>query len=582
MNLLKSLFKQLCGIIILVLGLFCSQAFAQLTLKSNITGIQDKEVLQNAKERLKIAQYDPKIQLTPSIINILSEKGSKEIRKAAEPFGYFKSTVKSTLIQRHNTWTTTYYVNLGTPLRITTLDVRIIGSGSKNKAMQKLLTKLPIKKGDIFNVKSYKKTENDLLSLAQKQGYLHANLHKDRIVIHLRPYTCSIKLIIDTGSRFYFGSVTFSKIPLCETFLKRYILFQPHHPFSYQALTDLQRDLNGSGYFQYVSVIPDIPKSKISPKKQIPVKVNLRMRKQKKYQFGFGYGTNTGIRGLFGFGLNWANRYGHKFNTWIKLSSLEQDLALQYIIPAEKPAHENYALTAGIFRQTPDEEEESVTKSIGIDQVKNYKFWQRTISLDYQIDDYRLTDNSPDIRSHLLVPSINFSHVNANKFIGAQNGRRFSISLQGASKSVFSSVSFIQTELQYKRIYSPNENNKFIFRGNFGDTWIEDPNKLPLSKRFYTGGIDTVRGYGLKSLGPGSKLIIGSIEYQRRIIYDLYAAIFYDIGNASNHFSDLLKKGTGVGVVWQTPIGALELYASTALSDKDKPWSFEFSFGPDL
>jgi translocation and assembly module TamA len=43
-----------------------------------------------------------------------------------------------------------------------------------------------------------------------------------------------------------------------------------------------------------------------------------------------------------------------------------------------------------------------------------------------------------------------------------------------------------------------------------------------------------------------------------------------------------LERSVGVGVVWQSPVGALQLYVARAISKKGKPFRLQFSLGPDL
>ena len=60
------------------------------------------------------------------------------------------------------------------------------------------------------------------------------------------------------------------------------------------------------------------------------------------------------------------------------------------------------------------------------------------------------------------------------------------------------------------------------------------------------------------------------------------AAIFYDTGNTSN---DLFKKpnqGAGIGIVWRTVIGTLELNFAKAISQPGTPGRIQFSLGTEL
>ena len=99
---------------------------------------------------------------------------------------------------------------------------------------------------------------------------------------------------------------------------------------------------------------------------------------------------------------------------------------------------------------------------------------------------------------------------------------------------------------------------------------------------FYAGGSQNIRGYAYQSLGPGRYLLVGSIEYQHRLIRNFYGALFFDAGNAVNDFPIHLQKGAGIGLVWASPLGPLELTAGKALDIPSHPIRFQFTMGFDF
>ncbi len=133
-----------------------------------------------------------------------------------------------------------------------------------------------------------------------------------------------------------------------------------------------------------------------------------------------------------------------------------------------------------------------------------------------------------------------------------------------------------------KYIFSPTNNSRVIFRGDWGYTVVDNLNQLPLSMRYFAGGIGSVRGYPYSSIGPGKYLQVGSAEFQHKIIGDWHGAVFYDVGNASNEFNSNFKRGDGLGLIYQSFIGPIKLYVGRGLSNPGKPLTVEFSIGPDF
>ena len=115
--------------------------------------------------------------------------------------------------------------------------------------------------------------------------------------------------------------------------------------------------------------------------------------------------------------------------------------------------------------------------------------------------------------------------------------------------------------------------------------------------QFYAGGFSTVRSFLFNQIGPGRVLAVGSFEMQQRIWGNLYLAGFIDAGmvtdtqptNSSTPQTPLFKHkfnvGTGPGIVYLSPIGAIELTAGKVIDANDAfsgrigNWVFQFGLG---
>jgi translocation and assembly module TamA len=110
---------------------------------------------------------------------------------------------------------------------------------------------------------------------------------------------------------------------------------------------------------------------------------------------------------------------------------------------------------------------------------------------------------------------------------------------------------------------------------------------LPNFYRFRAGGSRSVRGYNFESLsnnGFGSNHILtASAELEFNVVGDWAGAVFYDVGNAFNDWSDpRLKHGWGVGVRWYTLAGPIRLDVAQALDLEGDPWTFHLTIGTPL
>jgi outer membrane protein insertion porin family len=117
---------------------------------------------------------------------------------------------------------------------------------------------------------------------------------------------------------------------------------------------------------------------------------------------------------------------------------------------------------------------------------------------------------------------------------------------------------------------------------------------VPLSERFYSGGEGSVRGYGLRRIGPlsesndplgGLSLIEGAVELRRPLFWKLDGALFFDCGQVATKPYDLrvdaLQCGYGPAAGMNSPVGPINFYLGfpTQKPRGDSFWQFYFSIG---
>lgn len=547
------------------------------TLDYKITGVQGP-AFNNAMQRLRDIQTRYEQTLTDSAIIKLYQQGAKEIRSALQPFGYFNAKVTSQLTHQGNRWVANYSVELGPQIKIASLDIQLEGSGADNPQLQKFIANYPLKQGDPLHTKPYDDAKQKFFEIAQNQGYLDAQITQSEIRVDPFKQQAHIIVRFTTGPRFYFGPVTFKTKVLSQEFLQRYVPFSQGQAYSPDSLLKLQDDLSSSPYFNQVLISPMREETRDH---QVPILVQLKPRPAQQYDFGVGYGTDTGPRGSLGIQLRHLTDTGQRFNTDIKASPVTTSLLANYIFPGRNPSTDEYRLFAGIGSDERGQGA-SNTKQIGTSYISTLGSWQQTIKLAYQIESFRLTPDSLNQSSQLLIPSIGWSKIKADNIIYPTKGYSAHFTVRTAVDDWVSDSRFIQARLQYKWITRFSENSRVLLRTDLGYTVAGNPDNLPLSVRFYSGGAKSVRGYSYQNLGPGRYLTEASAEYQHRIKGNWHGAVFFDMGNAYNNFNEDLKRGVGLGLVWVSPIGPINLSLAKALDEENQPILFQFSMGPDL
>lgn len=545
---------------------FSASTFAADKIQFEIKGISGA-ALKNVRTRLETAE------LTAIDKKDFVAHASDDIRKALEPYGYFKAQIDFKI----NEHTAIVTIQPGPALTIADVDIKITGAGKDAPELKKFLANFPLKPGKVLVTAKYDKAKEELFQIANDQGYLKATLEKKEIRINRKTNTASIKLYFNTGMRYYFGHVFFGPSPFAPDFLQRFVSFDQNEPFSSEKLIKFQQDLRSSRYFRDVEATPAFDQANHD---HIPIQVAVTPQKSQRYDAGIGYGTYTGARFTLGTEFRRVTQTGQHFNAQLKLSSVLSGLTAKYYIPGNNPITDQYMIGANIQYFAP-KNGTSFSQTLSASYDKKFPDWQRSISLNYLNERYRVIDKPTHI-SQIFYPSLNLSRVKADNMIYPRLGAMLNLTLQGASQNLFSRTDFFQGEIKGKYIFSPTDASRVILRGDLGYTVVENLNQLPLSLRYFAGGLGSVRGYPYNTLGPGKYLQVGSAEIQHRIIGNWSGALFYDVGNASDTFNGEFKRGEGAGIVYRSLIGPIQLYVGRAMSKPGKPYSIEFSIGPDF
>ncbi len=583
-------------VLALFLLMLCHNLYAAHTIQIQIEGVKDK-LLDNVRAYLSLEQQKNHPRLSASRIRRLHKQALVEIKQALQPFGYYKVKVTGDLTQSatdQSVWQAQYVIELEEPLKVQAIDVHIDGDAEQDEVFQKLLNKFPIKVGDVLNHSQYEKGKRSLRQLAEERGYFDAQLTQHEIQFDEQAYTARIVLKLDSKKRYRFGKVIFQQDWFKESLLQRFLTFQPGDFYTGTALLTFKNVLTNSDYFERVEV--EMERATATADLQIPVKVILEPRKRNKYAFGIGYGTDTGVRGSIEWKRRYINRYGHQLTSKIELSEIRQSITSRYHIPIGQTVDEFLTITAG-YRDESTDTSDSELLLLGISKHHARNLFNKKLSevIGIEYRDEKYTIGSDAGHAKLLMPYINWGYVKADNRIYTLRGYKIQLGVRGTLDNIGSNVAFLQTHLNVIFIRQLLEKGRIIARGDLGYTSIGlldgEFNQLPPSIRFFAGGDRSIRGYDYQAVGPknqegqvlgGKNLLVGSLEYEHKILEKWSIAAFYDAGNAFNDFSEPLKHGAGIGVRWQSPVGLIRIDVAAALREEGYPLRLHITVGPDL
>lgn len=524
--------------------------------------------------------------LTPNRARTLYRRAPEEIRLALEPFGRYAPTIEGELSDDGDEWTAAFNVDPGPATVLTRVDVALVGEGAADSTFITEVDSFPLIVGDTLRHAPYELAKSQLSRIATNKGYFDARFDTAEIRVVRDGATAEIVLHLDTGMRYRFGPISVEQDVLDQDHVNGYVTAQPGDPFDADVLRASQVALTTGPWFGRADIRLDTSDLESG---EVPVRFELQPARPQRYEAGAGYGTDTGFRGSLRAQFRRLNRKAHNAEAEIRVSQIEMSLAGRYNVPRPFPSDAVWGLFGSVGDVSPDWSRTTVG-TLGIDRAKSRGPLRETLSLAWEGSDYEAAGVSGT--ASLLVGQVDWSWIKADDRVVPTRGHRLALTLTGAHDAVLSSATFGTIRLEAKAIRPLGSRIRVIGRGEVGQIFTDDLTALPPTRRFVTGGDQSVRGWGWESLAPavgdtalvgGKVLAVASLETDFEVIPAWRIAAFGDAGNAATDFGALQwEYSVGTGIRWTSPLGMLRLDFAFPLTDPDRTFRIHLVIGPDL
>jgi translocation and assembly module TamA len=519
----------------------------------------------------------------------LHRRAPGQIEEALAPFGRYRVQVSEQLIEPERDggrWVARYDVDPGPPVKIGAVDYQVTGPGASNPRFPQ---QFPLRPGDVLLHEAYEKAKNEITGIASEEGYLDARLVRHQVLIDPVAYEANVEFHLDTGPRWYLGKVSFSQDLLSDAYLEKFVNFEPGAVYDPGLLLGLQGRLVGMEYYSDVEIVAH--KDRAGADRVIPIEVIARRNKANKYRVGIGYATDVGPRLTLDYRRRYIGPNGHKAKAELAISEAIQSVLAEYRIPFRNPLRD-YILIRPEFYGFDTASRQGTLFKVGVaHSVVTKGGWRRNIGIDYRYEDYEVADTDSDTFNG-LVPYASWSKVKADDPINTRNGHRIKYIVKGTARGL-SETNWLGATINYKVIRSFGEDFRFIARTDLGAILAADISDVPASERFFAGGDQSIRGWGLDVLGPndpvtndtigGRYLAVGSLELERRIRGNWSGVVFTDFGNAFDpDYTAVWEQSAGLGIRYATPIGPVRVDVAYAITKETPGFRLHFGLGPDL
>ncbi len=435
-----------------------------------------------------------------------------------------------------------------------------------------------ISEGERFDTERFKALKKRLRRELQHRGYARYDL-KTKAYVDLEAYSVGLVVAAVPNARCRFGRIVFdAPEDVGEAVLRRLLTFEEGEWFDIGKIEASYLALGLPGFFDTILIEPDLTREG----DEVPILISLRRGKSRHLKTGIGYDTDEGVRGS----VNWrdTNVLGDltAFETGLTASMLEYELFGRYydplvILPGgrvftfegdvrvgkqeyDEYGQERYAATFsfGCKPFAPGSSAGAMVEYSVVDNATsglagdNGFFWTPALFAEYSRD--RRDDPLDARQGYLLQVRGEYSHPGFGSDL--EFGRLF-------------------TDLRYIDTFG-GVTAAAKLRGAFNS------DRLPVFKRFFSGGSMTNRGYPYRRVGPkdpsgyalgGNSLMEGSVELRHAIYGDLGGVLFVDSTLLSLDpfaFDHDPWNSWGAGLRYKTPVGPLRIDVGFPIDDPEQ------------
>jgi translocation and assembly module TamA len=581
-------------ILLLILLVTAVPAAWGATIEVRVAGVED-ELRENVLAFLSLKRYANSPDLDEEKVARLLRRAEREARSALKPFGYYGAEVVTSLTEQEGGWKAVIAIYPGPAVRLVDADVRLQGPGRDQPFLTEVLKASPLRVGEQLSHADYDRLKSALQRAAASNGYLDASWSRAELRVDPERLEARALLTLDTGERYRFGETTIEQDFLDPGLVRRYLRYRQGDWYDATLLLRTQFALDDSDYFSVVEVLPQ---TRDRDTLTVPIRITSEKNKRNRYRIGAGYATDTELRVLLGWTNRQLNARGHRLSALGRISTPEQSIELDYVIPWEDPALEKFStkLVLGVTKRG-DVETRGASLRPSLTQVRGR--WQRVLfaNLDYTRDS--LPDTTAPVpdpaiaqdRTLLLVPGISFALLPPGFLDAEAVDRGLLAELLGSASALGSDSNFLRLRVRDDRRFALGGPWNLLVRGEIGASAVGDFEELPSQYRFFAGGDRSVRGYGLNELSPvdefGNKVggrhkLVLSVELERALPRNLAAAVFLDAGNAFNSWGDRLEYSAGVGVRYRLPFLSVGIDVAQSISESGRSPRIHLNFTPIL
>ncbi len=458
-------------------------------------------------------------------------------------------------------------------------------SGNTLFDKKEILSVIKTRSSQVF---SRKRLQNDINTLTKKyghKGYAFA-IVTPQIVPNIRKKTVDLTFLITEGGLVHIRKINIAGNELTgDKVIRRVLGVQESGIMDTQALQDSYRNLNNLNFFKNVQIVPQQVGDNL-----VDLNVKVKEKPTGTFSIGGGYSTLFGVMGMATIAQN--NIFGTGDS--VSLSGELSGFINMYSLTITDPYFMDTPTAASLsffdtFMDYFTYWNSALGGSLSLTRRFGYYF---STSLSWLVETEQIflvavtpqqAQEAPVLAPFLQQvgywtqsgPSIGFSYDRRDNYMLPHRGYHVWGNIGVYGGTFGGDTSFWQGTGNATVFFPITEKSTLSFHFGVGyENPLGPDGFIPVWDRFYVGGIYSNRGYNFGFAGPmpfgylvgGDKELIFNADYVWPIFakYGFYGDIFFDntgeyLPGQPLSLSGFDWPGTGVGIMWNSPMGPLTL-----------------------
>lgn len=520
---------------------------------------------------------------TPSSQAALRRRVSADIdtlRAVLRAEGYYGGTVNAETDEQTKPVTVRIAVSPGQRYRLRSFDISYVGDRAGEQTLPVdatafgFMPDMPGRSADIVAI------TDDLLAELAHSGRPLAHVADRKAVVDHDASIMTVRLQVDPGAPVRFGPLAIDGLTDVEENYVREILDWPEgRTYDDRALERARRTLAATNLFRSVRIEPA---QSLTPEGTLPVDISVTEAKHRTIAAGINYSTDEGVGGE----LSWEHRNLLGRQERLRLSAEMSQIRQEGILDFRKPEFLQRDLTlhlngTGRVQDTDAYDEQTASGLAGLEK-RFREIWTAELS---GAAEYSHIDEDGEASTYALISMpLSAARDGTDNLLDPREGARFRISVTPYFATIENDVSFTVFEVTGSAYFAMGKDRRLVpaLRTRIGSIVGADTLDIPITKRFFSGGGGSVRGYEFQKAGPldadgdpigGRSVLEAGFELRWQATDRFGFVPFVEGGNVYDDttpdFGEDLFWAAGIGLRYFTIAGPIRLDVAFPLNKRD-------------